>query len=96
MMTNLKPIDVMVPIGCGQRELIIGGRQIGKTAVVIDTIHNLKCWNDGKDEVKKHYCVYVRSILLSRSQLPAMTMTMARPACIHYVLGTHVIDLLYY
>ena len=59
MMTGLKPIDVMVPIGCGQHELITGDRQIGKTAVTIDTIRNQKCWNDGKDKVKKHYCVYI-------------------------------------
>ncbi|KAI6113116.1 P-loop containing nucleoside triphosphate hydrolase protein [Pisolithus sp. B1] len=59
MMTGLKPIDAMVPIGRGQRELIIGDRQTGKTAVAIDTILNQKRWNDGKDEEKKLYCVYV-------------------------------------
>ncbi|KAI5995448.1 ATP synthase F1 alpha subunit [Pisolithus albus] len=59
MMTGLKPIDAMVPIGRGQRELIIGDRQTGKTAVAIDTILNQKRWNDGKDEDKKLYCVYV-------------------------------------
>ncbi|KAF9221457.1 ATP synthase F1, alpha subunit [Gyrodon lividus] len=59
MMTGLKPIDAMVPIGRGQRELIIGDRQTGKTAVAIDTILNQKRWNEGKDEEKKLYCVYV-------------------------------------
>ena len=59
MMTGLKPIDAMVPIGRGQRELIIGDRQTGKTAVAIDTILNQKRWNDGNDETKKLYCVYV-------------------------------------
>lgn len=59
MMTGIKPIDAMVPIGRGQRELIIGDRQTGKTAVAIDTILNQKRWNDGKDEEKKLYCVYV-------------------------------------
>ena len=59
MMTGLKPIDAMVPIGRGQRELIIGDRQTGKTAVAIDTILNQKRWNDGQDESKKLYCVYV-------------------------------------
>lgn len=49
----------MVPIGRGQRELIIGDRQTGKTAVALDTILNQKRWNDGTDEVKKLYCVYV-------------------------------------
>jgi F-type H+-transporting ATPase subunit alpha len=50
MMTGIKPIDAMVPIGRGQRELIIGDRQTGKTAVAIDTILNQKRWNDGQDE----------------------------------------------
>lgn len=53
MQTGLKPIDAMVPIGRGQRELIIGDRQTGKTAVAIDTILNQKRWNDGQDESKK-------------------------------------------
>ena len=53
MMTGLKPVDAMVPIGRGQRELIIGDRQTGKTAVAIDAILNQKRWNDGKDDVKK-------------------------------------------
>ncbi|KAE8215609.1 hypothetical protein CF319_g1999 [Tilletia indica] len=59
MQTGLKPIDAMVPIGRGQRELIIGDRQTGKTAVAIDTILNQKRWNDGQDESKKLYCIYV-------------------------------------
>ena len=58
-MTGLKPIDVMVPIGCGQSELIIGDHQTGRTVVAIDTILNQKCWNNGKDDEKKLYCVYV-------------------------------------
>jgi F0F1-type ATP synthase alpha subunit len=57
MMTGLKSVDAMVPIGRGQRELIIGDRQTGKTAVAIDTILNQKKWNDGDDETKKLYCV---------------------------------------
>ncbi|KAF8493651.1 P-loop containing nucleoside triphosphate hydrolase protein [Russula emetica] len=59
MMTGIKPIDAMVPIGHGQRELIIGDRQTGKTAVAIDTILNQRRWNEGKDEEKKLYCVYI-------------------------------------
>ncbi|KAF8493228.1 P-loop containing nucleoside triphosphate hydrolase protein, partial [Russula emetica] len=59
MMTGIKPIDAMVPIGRGQRELIIGDRQTGKTTVAIDTILNQRRWNEGKDEEKKLYCVYV-------------------------------------
>ena len=57
--TGLKAIDSLVPIGRGQRELIIGDRQTGKTAVAIDTILNQKTVNEGKDESKKLYCVYV-------------------------------------
>lgn len=57
--TGLKSIDSMVPIGRGQRELIIGDRQTGKTAVALDAILNQKRWNNGSDETKKLYCVYV-------------------------------------
>src|SRR5712675_721972 len=57
--TGLKAIDSLVPIGRGQRELIIGDRQTGKTAVAIDTILNQKQINAGDDESKKLYCVYV-------------------------------------
>ncbi|ESU06355.1 ATP synthase subunit alpha [Fusarium graminearum PH-1] len=57
--TGLKSIDAMVPIGRGQRELIIGDRQTGKTAVGLDTILNQKRWNDGNDEKKKLFCIYV-------------------------------------
>src|ERR1700681_660432 len=57
--TGLKAIDSLVPIGRGQRELIIGDRQTGKTAVAIDAILNQKGINAGTDESKKLYCVYV-------------------------------------
>ena len=57
--TGLKAIDALVPIGRGQRELIIGDRQTGKTAVAIDTFINQKGINAGDDEAKKLYCVYV-------------------------------------
>ncbi|KAH7626685.1 P-loop containing nucleoside triphosphate hydrolase protein [Sordaria sp. MPI-SDFR-AT-0083] len=57
--TGLKSVDAMVPIGRGQRELIIGDRQTGKTAVALDAILNQKRWNNGSDEDKKLYCVYV-------------------------------------
>ena len=59
MQTGLKAVDSLVPIGRGQRELIIGDRQTGKTAIAIDTILNQKFVNQGKDESKKLYCVYV-------------------------------------
>jgi len=57
--TGLKAIDALVPVGRGQRELIIGDRQTGKTAVAIDTFINQKEANQGDDEKKKLYCVYV-------------------------------------
>ncbi|KAJ2842425.1 Alpha subunit of the F1 sector of mitochondrial F1F0 ATP synthase, partial [Coemansia brasiliensis] len=59
MQTGIKSIDSMLPIGRGQRELIIGDRQTGKTSVTLDTILNQKRWNDSNDETKKLYCVYV-------------------------------------
>jgi len=59
MQTGLKAIDAMIPIGRGQRELIIGDRQTGKTAVALDAILNQKSVNDTGDESKKLYCVYV-------------------------------------
>ena len=59
MQTGLKAVDSLVPIGRGQRELIIGDRQTGKTAIAIDAIINQKEVNAGDDESKKLYCVYV-------------------------------------
>ncbi|KTE02631.1 MULTISPECIES: F0F1 ATP synthase subunit alpha [unclassified Sphingopyxis] len=57
--TGLKALDALVPVGRGQRELIIGDRQTGKTAVAIDTFINQKEANAGDDESKKLYCIYV-------------------------------------
>ena len=57
--TGLKALDALVPIGRGQRELIIGDRQTGKTAVAVDTIINQKEVNAGDDESRKLYCIYV-------------------------------------
>ena len=59
MQTGLKAIDSLIPVGRGQRELIIGERQTGKTAIAIDTIINQKTINESDDESKKLYCVYV-------------------------------------
>ena len=61
MATGLKSVDAMIPIGRGQRELIIGDRQTGKTAVALDAMLNQKSYNEaaGDDEYKKLYCVYV-------------------------------------
>ena len=57
--TGLKAIDTLIPVGRGQRELIIGDRQTGKTAVAIDAILNQKTVNAGTDEKAKLYCIYV-------------------------------------
>merc|ERR1712088_1050997 len=59
MQTGIKAVDSLVPIGRGQRELIIGDRQTGKTAVAIDAIINQKGFNDADDAKKKLYCIYV-------------------------------------
>jgi len=59
MQTGLKAIDALIPIGRGQRELIIGDRQTGKTAIALDTILNQKSINETGDETRKLYCVYV-------------------------------------
>ncbi|HEV7440482.1 MAG TPA: F0F1 ATP synthase subunit alpha, partial [Methylobacterium sp.] len=59
MATGLKAIDALIPVGRGQRELIIGDRQTGKTAIALDTILNQKAAHQGTDEKAKLYCVYV-------------------------------------
>ncbi|KAH9924723.1 P-loop containing nucleoside triphosphate hydrolase protein [Fomitopsis serialis] len=85
MMTGIKPIDAMVPIGRGQRELIIGDRQTGKTAVAIDTILNQKRWNDGQDEEKKLYCVYV-AIGQKRSTVAQLVKTLEENDAMKYTI----------
>jgi F-type H+/Na+-transporting ATPase subunit alpha len=59
MSTGLKAIDALIPVGRGQRELVIGDRQTGKTAIILDTFLNQKSLNEGTDESQKLYCVYV-------------------------------------
>jgi len=59
MQTGLKSVDSLIPIGRGQRELIIGDRQTGKTAIALDTIINQKAINASGDEKQKLYCIYV-------------------------------------
>src|SRR5271155_5165424 len=85
MMTGLKSIDAMVPIGRGQRELIIGDRQTGKTAVALDTILNQKTWNnvDTKDETKKLYCVYV-AVGQKRSTVAQLVQTLEENDAMKY------------
>ncbi|HTH96925.1 MAG TPA: F0F1 ATP synthase subunit alpha [Stellaceae bacterium] len=83
MQTGLKAIDALVPIGRGQRELIIGDRQTGKTAVAIDTILNQKAVNAGTDESKKLYCVYV-AIGQKRSTVAQIVKTLEDNGAMEY------------
>ena len=83
MQTGLKSIDSLIPIGRGQRELIIGDRQTGKTAVAIDAIINQKNINDSSDEKKKLYCVYV-AIGQKRSTVAQITKTLEEAGALKY------------
>ncbi|MGE0251207.1 MAG: F0F1 ATP synthase subunit alpha [Dongiaceae bacterium] len=83
MQTGLKAIDALVPIGRGQRELIIGDRQTGKTAVALDTIINQKGVNSGKDEKKKLYCIYV-AIGQKRSSIAQFVKTLEEAGALEY------------
>src|SRR5438309_1704876 len=81
--TGLKAIDALVPIGRGQRELIIGDRQTGKTALIIDTILNQKQINAGDDESRKLYCVYV-AIGQKRSTVAQIVKTLQDYGALEY------------
>src|SRR5881394_4101912 len=83
MQTGLKAIDALIPIGRGQRELIIGDRQTGKTAVIIDTILNQKGINAGNDESKKLYCIYV-AIGQKRSTVAQIVKTLQDYGALEY------------
>ena len=83
MQTGLKSIDSLIPIGRGQRELIIGDRQTGKTAVAIDAIINQKKINESSDEKKKLYCVYV-AVGQKRSTVAQITKTLEEAGALEY------------
>jgi F-type H+-transporting ATPase subunit alpha len=83
MQTGIKAIDALIPIGRGQRELIIGDRQTGKTAVIIDTIINQKGINAGDDESKKLYCIYV-AIGQKRSTVAQLVKTLEERGAMEY------------
>jgi F-type H+-transporting ATPase subunit alpha len=83
MQTGLKAIDALIPVGRGQRELIIGDRQTGKTAVIIDTIINQKGINAGDDEKKKLYCIYV-AIGQKRSTVAQLVQTLEENGALQY------------
>jgi F-type H+-transporting ATPase subunit alpha len=85
MQTGIKSIDVLVPVGRGQRELIIGDRQTGKTAVIIDTIINQKAANAGTDENKKLYCIYV-AIGQKRSTVAQLVRTLEEQGVMEYCI----------
>ncbi|MDF3075461.1 MAG: atpA [Alphaproteobacteria bacterium] len=83
MQTGLKAIDSLVPIGRGQRELIIGDRQTGKTAVAIDAFINQKSINAGGDESKKLYCIYV-AVGQKRSTVAQIVKTLEDAGAMEY------------
>lgn len=83
MQTGLKAVDSLVPIGRGQRELIIGDRQTGKTAIAIDAIINQKEVNAGGDESKKLYCVYV-AVGQKRSTVAQIVRILAEAGALEY------------
>ena len=83
MQTGLKALDALVPVGRGQRELIIGDRQTGKTAVAIDAIINQKEINQGDDESKKLYCIYV-AIGQKRSTVAQLVKTLEEQGAMEY------------
>ncbi len=83
MQTGLKAIDALIPVGRGQRELVIGDRQTGKTAVIIDTILNQKGVNAGTDESVKLYCIYV-AIGQKRSTVAQLVRTLEENGALEY------------
>ncbi|TNC74691.1 F0F1 ATP synthase subunit alpha [Rubellimicrobium roseum] len=87
MATGLKAVDAMIPIGRGQRELIIGDRQTGKSAIALDTIINQKVYNEaaGDDESKKLYCVYV-AVGQKRSTVAQLVRRLEETGAIAYTI----------
>jgi len=85
MQTGLKALDALVPVGRGQRELIIGDRQTGKTAVAIDAIINQKEINKSEDESKKLYCIYV-AIGQKRSTVAQVVKTLEENGALDYTI----------
>ncbi len=83
MQTGLKAIDSLIPIGRGQRELIIGDRQTGKTAIALDTIINQKAINQGADDSRKLYCIYV-AIGQKRSSVAQFVKTLEDHGALEY------------
>ncbi|MFT6460586.1 F0F1 ATP synthase subunit alpha [Maricaulis maris] len=85
MATGIKAIDAMIPVGRGQRELIIGDRQTGKTAIALDTILNQKAINEGDDESAKLYCIYV-AVGQKRSTVAQIVKTLEENGALDYTI----------
>ncbi|MEA1941079.1 MAG: F0F1 ATP synthase subunit alpha [Pseudomonadota bacterium] len=85
MATGIKAIDAMIPVGRGQRELIIGDRQTGKTAIALDTILNQKQINEGDDESAKLYCIYV-AVGQKRSTVAQIVKTLEENGAMDYTI----------
>merc|ERR1712014_86830 len=83
MQSGLKAVDSLVPIGRGQRELIIGDRQTGKTAVALDAMLNQKRWNNSSDEKSHLYCIYV-AIGQKRSTVAQLFEILRKNDCLQY------------
>jgi F-type H+-transporting ATPase subunit alpha len=83
MQTGLKAIDSLIPVGRGQRELIIGDRQTGKTAIAVDAFINQRGLNEGDDEGKKLYCVYV-AVGQKRSTVAQIVKTLEEQGAMEY------------
>ena len=85
MQTGLKALDALVPVGRGQRELIIGDRQTGKTAVIVDTILNQKKINDASDDNNKLFCIYV-AVGQKRSTVAQVVKTLREHGALDYTI----------
>jgi len=85
MQTGLKAIDALIPVGRGQRELIIGDRQTGKTAIAVDTFINQRPLNQGDDESRKLYCVYV-AVGQKRSSVAKLVKTLEDAGAMEYCI----------
>src|SRR5271163_3563713 len=83
MQTGIKAIDSLIPVGRGQRELIIGDRQTGKTAIAVDTIINQRAVNSGTDEKQKLYCIYV-AVGQKRSTVAQIVKTLEDAGAMEY------------
>ncbi|EME70371.1 F0F1 ATP synthase subunit alpha [Paramagnetospirillum caucaseum] len=85
MSTGIKAVDALIPIGRGQRELVIGDRQTGKTAILVDTIINQKRWHDANDEKAKLFCIYV-AVGQKRSTVAQIVKTLTDYGAMEYTI----------